>query len=120
MHSSDSCAAETAPPCLPDPELIAELFEPFDRLVEIEILGQKYRVPERNALLRCFQYLFFDSISYGGFCWNGTCRTCEVHYRLAGEGGEREGRCLSCSTRVVEGMEITDAAPEVGSRLNRS
>lgn len=113
MQSSEFCASETAQLSRPDPEIMAELFEPFERLVEIEILGRKYQVPEKNALLRCFQYLFFDSISYGGFCWNGTCRTCEVQYRL----DEREGRCLACSTCVVEGMEITAAAPEVGSRL---
>jgi len=98
-----------------DSEINLELFEPFERLVQIEIFGQPYSVPEKNTLLRCFQYLFIDSISYGGFCWNGTCRTCEVHYTLQGDGRDR--RCLSCSTRVVEGMEITDAALEVGSRL---
>lgn len=114
MPSPEFCATEAAPLCHPEPEIIADLFEPFEQLVEIEIFGQRYSVPEKNALLRCFQYLFFDSISYGGFCWNGTCHTCEVHYRLA---SGREGRCLSCSTRVVEGMAITDAAPEVGSRL---
>lgn len=114
MQSTELCPTEAPPAAARDPQIIQELFEPFERLVQIEILGRKYEVPEKNSLLRCFQFLFFDSISYGGFCWNGTCRTCEVQYRLE---DERTGRCLSCSTRVVEGMTITDAAPEVGSRL---
>lgn len=113
MPSTDISTNEIAHPCSLDPETIQDLFEPFERLVQIEIKGQKFQVPEKNTLLRCFQYLFLDSISYGGFCWNGTCHTCEVQYRL----NDREGRCLSCSTRVIEGMEITDATPEVSSRL---
>jgi NADH dehydrogenase/NADH:ubiquinone oxidoreductase subunit G len=91
-------------------EINLDLFEPFERLIEIEILGQKCRVPENNSLLRCFQYLFLEPISYGGFCWNGTCRTCEVHYHL---GDGRDRTCLACSTKAVEGMVITHVSPEI-------
>jgi predicted molibdopterin-dependent oxidoreductase YjgC len=104
------CGAETGSACAALPEINLELFEPFERLVEIEILGRKYQVPEKNSLLRCFQFLFLEPISYGGFCWNGTCRTCEVHYHL-GDGRDRV--CLACSTRVVEGMVITQVSPEI-------
>ena len=46
-----------------------DIFQPYDRLVEIEILGEKYEVPENNTLLRCFQFLALENISYGDFCW---------------------------------------------------
>jgi len=101
---------ESIPATTTELELNLELFEPFERLIEIEILGRKYQVPEKNTLLRCFQYLFLEPISYGGFCWNGTCRTCEVHYHL---GDERDRTCLACSTKVVEGMVITQVSPEI-------
>ncbi|HZS03350.1 MAG TPA: 2Fe-2S iron-sulfur cluster-binding protein [Blastocatellia bacterium] len=92
------------------PDLNLELFDPFERLVQIEVLGQKYSVPEKNSLLRCFQYVAFEPISYGGFCWNGTCRTCEVRYHL---GDERDRQCLTCCTKVTEGMVITETSPEI-------
>ena len=34
-----------------------DMFEPYDRLIEIEILGRKYSVPENNSILRCLQFL---------------------------------------------------------------
>lgn len=92
------------------PDLNLELFDPFEKLVQIEVLGQKYTVPEKNTLLRCFQYVAFEPISYGGFCWNGTCRTCEVNYHT-GDGRKRS--CLTCCTKVTEGMVITEVAPEI-------
>ena len=47
--------------------LESDIFEPFERLVEIEILGERREVPENNTLLRCFQYLSMDTISFGDF-----------------------------------------------------
>jgi hypothetical protein len=35
----------------------SDIFEPFERLIEIEICGARREVPENNTLLRCFQYL---------------------------------------------------------------
>jgi hypothetical protein len=104
------CKLEAMPASTTNLEINLELFEPFERLIEIEILGRKYSVPEKNSLLRCFQYLFLEPISYGGFCWNGTCRTCEVHYHL---GDGRDRTCLACSTKVIEGMVITAVSPEI-------
>lgn len=80
-----------------------EVFEPFERLVQIEILGEKVKVPENNTLLRCFQYLSMATISYGDFCWNGDCANCQVW--LVGE--EKDKAVLSCRTNVKEGMKIT-------------
>jgi len=57
---------------------LPDIFQPFDRLIEIEIMGLKYEVPENNTLLRCFQYLAMENISYGDFCWNGECLNCQV------------------------------------------
>ena len=31
-----------------------DLFRPYERLVEIKILGQTFQVPEKNTVLRCF------------------------------------------------------------------
>jgi hypothetical protein len=107
-ETETSLSAEPQPELHPDLNL--ELFDPFEKLVEIEVLGQKYKVPEKNSLLRCFQYVAFEPISYGGFCWNGTCRTCEVSYHFS---DGRERKCLTCCTKVVEGMVITETAPEI-------
>ncbi len=94
----------------PHPDLDLEIFEPFTKLVQIEVLGQKMKVPENNTLMRGFQYVAFEPISYGGFCWNGTCRQCEVTYDV-GDGRKRQ--CLTCCTKVIEGMRITETHPEI-------
>jgi len=30
-----------------------EMFAPYERLIEIEIVGRKFEVPENNSILRC-------------------------------------------------------------------
>ncbi len=80
----------------------SDIFEPFERLVEIEILGETASVPENNNLLRCFQFLSMETISYGEFCWNGTCANCEV--RL--DDAQNEKPILACRTIVKSGMKI--------------
>jgi predicted molibdopterin-dependent oxidoreductase YjgC len=99
---------EAQPPVHPDLDL--SLFDPFQKLVQIEVLGKKFNVPENNTLMRCFQYFAFEPISYGGFCWNGTCRLCEIDYQLP-DGRKRQ--CLSCCTKVVDGMEIVKTTEEL-------
>lgn len=79
-----------------------DIFEPFERLVEIEICGEKYEVPENNSLLRCFQYLSIETVSMGDFCWNGDCLNCQVWV----EKGEKRKAVVSCRTKVQEGMII--------------
>lgn len=81
---------------------IIDVFQPYDRLVEIEVCGEKKEVPENNTLLRCFQYLAVDSISYGDFCWNGECLNCQVWI----ENGDKEKPAMACRTNVEEGMKI--------------
>lgn len=86
-----------------------DLFEPFEKLIEIEILGEKYEVPENNTLLRCFQYLSLDTISYGDFCWNGDCLNCQVWIKK----GDKEKALMTCLTKVEEGMQIVRLAEEI-------
>jgi succinate dehydrogenase/fumarate reductase-like Fe-S protein len=86
-----------------------DIFEPFDRLVEIEICGETARVPENNTLLRCFQFLSMETISYGDFCWNGDCLNCQVWI----ENGEKEKGVLACRTRVEEKIKIIRLNPEI-------
>ena len=86
-----------------------DLFEPFERLIEIDIVGKRYKVPENNTLLRCFQYLSLESVSLGEFCWNGDCLNCQVWIR----NGDKEKALMSCRAIVEEGMEIVRMSPEI-------
>ena len=87
----------------------SDLFEPYERLIEIEILGRRVEVPENNRLLRCFQFLSMRSISYGDFCWNGDCTNCQFWYRdeetVAARADDKTA--LSCRFKVREGLSIT-------------
>ncbi len=87
----------------------AEIFEPFDELVEIEILGAKYKVPENNSLLRGFQFLSMENISLGNFCWNGECGNCSV--RLEKNGREKD--VLACRVQAENGLKIVRMSGEI-------
>ena len=82
--------------------VLPDIFQPFEKLIEIEIIGSKYMVPENNSLLRCFQFLAMENISYGDFCWNGECLNCQVWISA----GEKEKAVMACRTNVSEGMRI--------------
>lgn len=91
-----------------------DIFEPFERLIEIEILGEKLRVPENNSLLRCFQFLSLETVSLGDFCWNGECANCQVW--LAESASEK---CvLACRTKVREGMRIIKMSEKIVLTVN--
>jgi NADH dehydrogenase/NADH:ubiquinone oxidoreductase subunit G len=92
-----------------------DVFEPFDRLVEIEIRGRRHEVPENNSLLRCFQFLSIESVSRGDLCWNGDCLNCQVW--LAQENGKEKG-VISCRTKVAEGMRIVRMTGEMAQLLD--
>ena len=85
----------------------SDLLDPYEKLVAIEILGNRVEVPEKNTLLRCFQYLSIKTISYGDFCWNGECTNCQVWYHSEGQNGTCDKPVLSCRQEVIEGMVIT-------------
>lgn len=88
-------------------EFAADLLDPYDKLVSIEILGKSVDVPEKNRLLRCFQYLSINTISYGDFCWNGECTNCQVWYHLNGQTEQNDRPALSCRMECEDGMVIT-------------
>ncbi len=85
------------------------LFEPFEKLVKIEVSGEKRNVPENNSLLRCFQYLSLETISYGDFCWNGDCANCQIWL----EDTAAEKPVLACRTKVRDGMKIVKMSREI-------
>ncbi|CAN5278398.1 hypothetical protein BH20ACI1_BH20ACI1_12170 [soil metagenome] len=86
-----------------------DIFEPFEKLVEIEIIGEKREVPENNSLLRCFQYLSMETVSYGDFCWNGDCANCQVWL----ENIAKDKSVLACRTKVRENMKIVKMCDEI-------
>lgn len=88
---------------------LRDIFEPFEKLVQITIEGKTFEVPENNTLLRGFQYLSIETVSYGDFCWNGECLNCQVWLK----NGDKEKAVLACRTNVAEGMEIIRMSSEI-------
>ena len=85
----------------------SDLFDPYEKLIGIEIMGRRVEVPENNQLLRCFQFLSMKTVSYGDFCWNGECTNCQVWYHKEGQTEAQDKPVLSCRTTVTEGMVVT-------------
>jgi hypothetical protein len=92
-------------------QLLGEIFRPYEKLVEITILGKTFLVPEKNSLLRAFQFISPETIPYGRFCWNQECQYCKVTCQLADDDQARP--ILSCKFLVSEGMNILEMAPEL-------
>ena len=88
---------------------VNDIFQPYEKLIEIDILGERHRVPENNSILRCFQYLAMNRISYGDFCWNGNCDNCRVW--IWDEG--REKVVMACRTVAEDGMAIVRMADAI-------
>lgn len=97
---------QTCEPVQPIP-IDDDLLDPYDRLVGIEVLGKQVTVPEKNRLLRCFQFLSLNTISYGDFCWNGECTNCQIWYHTDGQTKDQDKPGLACRMEVIEGMTIT-------------
>ena len=89
-----------------DIEDLRDVFQPYDKLIALDICGMTHMVPENNTLLRCFQYLAIENISYGDFCWNGECINCQVWL----QNGDKEKAVMACRTTVSEGMKIVRLA----------
>ena len=89
----------------------SDLLDPYDQLISIEILGKRVEVPEKNRLLRCFQFLSLNTISYGDFCWNGDCTNCQIWYHCEEQTRESDKPGLACRMEVIEGMVITSMSP---------
>ncbi len=90
------------------------LFENFDNLVEIDVCGKRFQVPENNKILRCFQYIETDTISVGEYCWNGDCVNCQIWY--IGEDDQVKG-ALACKMYVQEGLVITNLSESLKEDL---
>ncbi|HKY31308.1 MAG TPA: 2Fe-2S iron-sulfur cluster-binding protein [Candidatus Polarisedimenticolia bacterium] len=88
-----------------------DLFEPFDGLIEIEVLGRRIEVPDNNCLLRSLQYVAGDAIARGRFCWNDECGNCEVTC-LSPETGEPRA-IRACQARVYPGMKVIAVSDDV-------
>ena len=93
---------------------VSDPFRPYERLVKIRLLKKTVEVPEKNSLLRCFQFLSPETIPYGRFCWNGDCKNCFVTIR----NGACESNGLACELDVQEGMDVTSASTEIQILLN--
>jgi hypothetical protein len=91
----------------------SDLFDPYDKLVAVDILGRRVEVPERNRLLRCFQFLSIQTISYGDFCWNGDCTNCQFWYHEEGQTPEQDKTALACRFDVRERLVITRLSPHI-------
>jgi hypothetical protein len=94
---------------------LADIYEPWDKLIRLVVLGKVLEVPEGNILLRQLQYVAED-VGMGRYCWNAECRYCEVHYRIPGDAVEHVG--LACRLRGFDGMRLTRLAPEVRYNLS--
>lgn len=92
-----------------------DLYEPYDRLVRLVILGRVFEVPANNLLLRQMQFVAPD-IGFGRYCWNAECRYCEIEYRRPGDAAPQPA--LACRIKGQEGMCVIKAAPEI--RYNMS
>ena len=91
------------------------LFREYERLVPLTIRGKKFDVPEKNSVLRCFQFISPETIPYGRFCWNQECQYCRVSVILPGE--EKPTQMLACKFIVTAGMNITEMTPELSGCL---
>ncbi len=87
---------------------MSDLYEPYDQLIPIEVLGKRFEVPENNILLRQLQFVAPD-VGTGGYCWNAECRYCEIKYELDG----RSMTGLACRVKAVPGLKVTKLAPEL-------
>jgi hypothetical protein len=106
-----NCCATAAAGLQRTGQVMSEPFRPYEKLVEITLFGKKFQVPEKNSLLRCFQFISPETIPYGRFCWNQDCQYCRVTCQLPDEDEPHE--MLSCKFIVMPGMEITEMSQEL-------
>ena len=96
------------------------LFRPYERLIEIRILGKRFEVPEKNTLLRALQFLNPKAIAYGRFCWNQECQLCRVSYVMPGREAAGPREILACKVWGAQGMRITKLSEELQFALRES
>jgi len=91
--------------------LSASLLDPWEKMIRIKVLGTDLTIPENNTLLRCFQHLYPETVSYGKFCWNDECGNSEFRYRLPSDLQVRVER--ACRFVPTEGIEIVELSTEL-------
>jgi hypothetical protein len=89
---------------------MSDLYDPYEKLIPLTILGKAFEVPENNLILRQMAFVAQD-IAWGRYCWNGECRYCEISYRK--DAASPEYSALACRTKGLAGMVITKVASEV-------
>ena len=94
---------------------MVDLFEPYEKLIRVIILGRVFEVPENNILLRQMQFVAPD-IGSGRYCWNAECRYCEIDYQRGPD--QPATSALACRVKGLAGMRVTKAAMEI--RYNMS
>jgi hypothetical protein len=96
---------------------MSDLYETYQKLVRIVVLGKAFDVPENNLLLRQMSYVAPD-IGTGKYCWNAECRYCEISYRR--HAGEPEQAALACRLKGLEGMRVTKVAFEIKYNMSEA
>ena len=96
---------------------MSDLYEPYEKLIRVVILGKRFEVPENNLLLRQMQFVAAD-IGYGRYCWNGECRNCEVVYRQ--DSDDAEYPALACRIKGIAGMCVTKLAFEMKYNMSEA
>ncbi|MCK4594432.1 4Fe-4S dicluster domain-containing protein [bacterium] len=74
------------------------------RLIDIYIMGKKYKVPETLTILKAIEYSGYQFIRGCG-CRGGICGACGTVYRTAGDYKLKSG--LACQTVVEPEMYLT-------------
>jgi hypothetical protein len=96
---------------------MSDLYEPYQKLIRVVILGRVFEVPENNLLLRQMQFVAPD-IGSGRYCWNGECRYCEIDYQRNGDSGSLPA--LACRVKGFEGMRVTKVAFEIKYNMSEA
>ena len=86
-----------------------EIFDPYEKLIQITLLGRAVEVPENNSILRCLQFLNMEAVSESELCWNGDCLDCQVWVT----NGDKEKPVIACRTNAEPGMDITRISEKI-------
>ena len=93
------------------------IYDPFAKLLDIQIEGRSFAVPENNILLRCIQFIVDEGVVLGRFCWNNECGNCEVTLQTADQPEPQRAR--GCQTLVQAGMTLSELTPDLRYWLHR-
>lgn len=86
-----------------------QLFGDYQKLLRVDVMGREIPMPERNTLLRGLQFASPETISYGRFCWNGTCNNCTVTV----QDGACESKGQACRLKASDGLQVTSVSGEI-------